>query len=250
MFSLNLESKQPERDLLIAELFEANCTGITELSDTHLRAFFDDSDQAHAAGIRFGGTPEPAEYRDWVAESQSNFGPQLVGERFFLVPQWLDDATPPGRLRIAVNNGLAFGTGKHESTRLCLMLLERLVQPGLTVLDIGTGSGILSEAAQMLGAAHVFACDIDHTAVEIASRSGIHAFTGSAEAVRSQSADLLVANISPEAITAMGDHVQRILKPGGVAILSGLELRDVVPFQPAEVHTEGNWKALVVHHQP
>jgi len=246
MFSLDLESAQPDRDLLIAELFEAGCRGINELSDSRLRAFFDDETSVEASRTRFGGTVQPADQRDWVTEAQQSWEPQLIGERFFLVPQWRDDPTPPGRFRIVVNNGLAFGTGKHETTRLCLTLLEKWVKPGMTVLDIGTGSGILSEAALHLGAAHVFACDIDHTAVEIATLNGIAAFTGSAEAIRSNSADVLVANISPEAITAMCDEVPRLLKHGGTAILSGLELHDAVPFQPAEMHTEGNWKALVV----
>ncbi len=246
MFSLELESPQPTRDLLIAELFDAGCTGINELSDWSIRAFFDDEQTAAALATRFGGTPEPAEDRDWVVESQRSFEPQTVGERFFLVPKWRDDPTPPGRFRIEVNNGLAFGTGKHETTRLCLALLENYVKPGMTVLDIGTGTGILSQAAKLLGATRVYACDIDHGASEIARQHGIEAFTGSAEAIASGLADVLVANISPEAITAMRDEVPRLLKPGGVAILSGLELHDEVPFTAAEIHSEGNWKALII----
>ena len=246
MFSLELESPQPTRDLLIAELFEAGCSGINELSDWSIRVFFDDELTAQASAQRFGGTPEPADDRDWVTEAQLSLQPQNVGNRFFLVPQWRDDPTPEGRFRIEVNNGLAFGTGKHETTRLCLALLESQVKPGMTVLDIGTGTGILSQAAKLLGAAQVYACDIDHGASEIAREHGILAFTGSAEAIRSGIADLLVANISPEAITAMRDEVPRLLKPGGIAILSGLELHDEVPFTAAELHTEGNWKALLV----
>lgn len=246
MFSLDLESPQADRDLLIAELFDSGCSGMNELSDTSVRAFFDDEQSAQASAKRFGGTPQPADDRDWVTEAQRSLEPQTVGDRFFLVPQWRDDPTPPGRFRIEVNNGLAFGTGKHETTRLCLGLLEKLVKPGMTVLDIGTGTGILSEAAKLLGAGRVYACDIDHGASEIALENGIDAFTGSAEAIQSHIADVLVANISPEAITAMRSEVPRLLKPGGVAILSGLELHDQVPFEPVELHTEGNWKALIV----
>jgi ribosomal protein L11 methyltransferase len=246
MFSLDLECTQATHDLLIAELYEAGSVGITELSDTSLRAFFDDEQSAEASGLRFGVTPQPADTTDWVTEAQQSLQPTLVGERFFLVPEWRNDPTPEGRFRIQVNNGLAFGTGKHETTRLCLMLLETYVKPGMTVVDIGTGTGILCEAALLLGAAKVYACDIDHTAVEIAEAHGIPAFTGSADAIRSHLADVLVANISPEALTALRNELPRILKPGGTAILSGLELPDEVPFTATEVHTEGNWKALIV----
>jgi len=246
MFSLDLESTQPGRDMLIAELFEAGSTGINESHDTVLRAFFDDEEAAVASAKRFGGTVERADETDWVTEAQRSLAPQLVGDRFFLVPEWLDEATPPGRLRIEVNNGLAFGTGKHESTRLCLELLERLIRPGMTVVDIGTGTGILSEAARLLGAGIVIACDTDHYAAEIARSHSVAAFTGSADAIRSGVADLVVANITPETICALQNELRRLVKSGGVLLLSGLELQDEVPFRAAEVHTEGNWKALVV----
>ncbi len=246
MVSLDLESAQPERDLLIAEAFEAGCAGITELSDLRVRVFFESEPDAQRFQAKFGGAVELAEERDWVSDAQQGWEPQLVGERFFLAPQWRDDPTPTGRFRIVVNNGLAFGTGKHETTRLCLTLLETWVKPGMTVVDIGTGSGILAEAALHLGAAMVYGCDIDYTAVEIAKANGIVAFTGSAEAIRSGVADLVVANISPETITALAGEIPRLLRAGGTAILSGLENHDEVPFRPAEVHSEGNWRALVV----
>ena len=118
-----------------------------------------------------------------------------VGERFFLVPEWRDDPAPPGRFRIAVNPGMAFGTGVHETTQLCIEALERVVRPGIAVLDVGTGSGILAQAARLLGAAKVYACDIDPVAVAIAGNG----FIGSVNAVASAKVDVVVANISPEA---------------------------------------------------
>ena len=86
-----------------------------------------------------------------------------------MVPEWLTDPTPPGRLRIEINPGLAFGTGGHESTRLCLAALERYVQPGTSVLDVGTGGRILAIASHLLGAGRVFACDVDPLAIEVAA---------------------------------------------------------------------------------
>src|ERR1700720_323256 len=116
------------------------------------------------------------------------------GSRFFLVPAWRDDPAPAGRFRITVNPGMAFGTGVHETTQLCLEALEKYLTPGMTVLDVGTGSGILAEAARLLGARFVYACDTDPVAVQIAG----HGFVGSVDAIAGASVDLVVANISPE----------------------------------------------------
>ncbi|MDQ6677850.1 MAG: 50S ribosomal protein L11 methyltransferase, partial [Acidobacteriota bacterium] len=109
MFSLDLKSAQDTRDLLIAELHEAGSSGIIELSDSQLRAFFDDDRAASRLQNRFGGISQPADTRDWISEAQQSLQPQLVGGKFFLVPEWrTEEPTPPGRFRIEVNNGLAF----------------------------------------------------------------------------------------------------------------------------------------------
>jgi ribosomal protein L11 methyltransferase len=156
-----------------------------------------------------------------------------IGERIFVVPEWRDDPTPPGRIRIVVNAGLAFGTGAHETTRLCLEAIERTLQPGAVMVDVGTGSGILCEAAIKLGAGRAWAADTDPAAVAVArenfARAGISvpAFVGSADAVASNIADLIAANISPAWIAGLAAEWVRILKPGGVGILSGFEAADV-----------------------
>lgn len=228
MFSLYLECRQAEKDQLIARLWECGSGGITE-SDLPedrcgLRAFFADDAEAPALSREFAPWSafcQAEEPRDWVAEARSRLAPMSVGARFFLVPEWRDDPTPPGRLRIVVNPGMAFGTGAHESTQLCLEALERELKPGMTVLDVGTGSGILARAAALLGASRVIAADTDPVAVELARQP--LSFVGTVDAVRGASVDLAVANISPEAIIALAPHLVRVLRPGGVAIVSGFE---------------------------
>ena len=148
MFSLEIDCDTDDRDLLIAELWEWGCAGIVELPAGAVRAFFEDSTDRRPLLAMFPGSRERTEEeRDWVQAARDLLQPMEVGRRFFLVPEWRDDPTPAGRLRIAVNPGMAFGTGVHETTRLCLEAMEHWVQPGMTVLDIGTGQGILARAA-------------------------------------------------------------------------------------------------------
>jgi ribosomal protein L11 methyltransferase len=255
MFSLELRCPPDERDLLLAELWEQGSAGIVELSESRLRAFFEDAADRHALLARFDmfdPVPRAEEERDWVAYSRENWQPILAGSRFFLVPEWRDDPAPPGRFRIAVNPGLAFGTGVHETTQLSIEALERHVQPGMTVVDVGTGSGILSQVAELLGAARVIACDNDPLAIEVA-RTNLRTallFAGSADAIEANTADLLVANINPEALAAMAPELARVLRPNGTALLSGLEGDDATEIRTAvrgtlkAEHRKGDWWLL------
>jgi len=141
---------------------------------------------------------------------------------------------------------MAFGTGVHETTRLCMEALERHLRPGMDVLDVGTGSGILAEAARLLGAGKVYACDIDPVAIEIAGLG----FVGSADAVASAAADLVLANISPEAILRLAPELLRVLRPNGMLLASGFELQDLESLRaalpPGKVHAKGDWALLEI----
>jgi ribosomal protein L11 methyltransferase len=177
--------------------------------------------------------------------------PMSVGTRFYLVPAWRDDPAPAGRLRIAVNPGLAFGTGVHETTQLCMEALEDYLAPGMSVLDVGTGSGILAVAARLLGAASVTACDTDAVAVEIAGKleDPPWLFVGSADAVASGCADVVLANISPEAIVQLGPDLLRVRRPGGVLLVSGIESGEVAGMQAKmpqarETRHKGDWALM------
>jgi len=248
MFSLEIDCDPEDRDLLIAELWEQGSAGIVELNPQTVRSFFEGSLSRTLLLRMFPGARiREEEERDWVQSSRDLLQPMEVGRRFFLVPEWRDDPAPEGRFRIVVNPGMAFGTGVHETTRLCIEALEDYLQPGMSVLDVGTGSGILAKAAKLLGAGKVTACDVDPVAVEIAGEG----FTGSVDAVASGAVDLVMANISPEAIVSLSADLQRVRKPGGVLLASGFEGHEVEQVRAAlpearEVRRKGKWALLVV----
>ena len=248
MFSLEIDCDPEDHDLLIAELWEQCSAGIVELNPRTVRSFFEDSANRAALLKLFPGARQrEEEARDWVQSARDLLQPMEVGRRFFLVPEWRDDPAPQGRFRIAVNPGMAFGTGVHETTRLCIEALEDYLRPGMSVLDVGTGSGILAKAAKLLGAGNVTACDTDPVAVEIAGQG----FVGSVDAVASGAVDLVMANISPEAIAALAGDLLRVRKSGGVLLASGFEAHEVEQVRAAlpearEVRHKGKWALLVV----
>jgi ribosomal protein L11 methyltransferase len=229
LFSLLLRVPEQDHDLVIAELWERGTAGVVQ-QDGALEAFFDDAADSTALFRHFAPfSPEvrQSEHADWVRQTQDSFPPQLIGDRFFLVPPWNRDPAPAGRIRLEINPGLACGTGWHPCTRLCLEALERYVRPGYRVLDVGAGSGILSAAAALLGAGLVVGCDIDGDAVRIArERIAVPLFVGSADAVASGSFDVLVANISARAARDLFPELRRVAE---VLILSGFPTAPALP---------------------
>jgi len=196
-------------ELLTLRLWEAGTLGITE-GDGFIDAFFEDLNVASQFG-----DPQAVEEQDWVARTQEAFPPLLVGEKFFLAPPWRTEPTPPGRLRLVINPGAQCGTGYHRCTQLCLEAMERIIRPGDSVLDVGSGSGILSIAAKLLGAGRVVACDIDPDALR-----PVPFFVGSVDAVRSNTFDLVVANINEDVLGSMRADFERVAPK---RILSGFQ---------------------------
>ena len=215
-WSITLDAPEPERDQLIADLWEAGTVGVTEDEDW-VRAFFEenvDSDQVIKQFSLFHPRFDVIEDHDWVSHAQSMWQPIAVGERFWLVPEWEEDAAPEGRMRLPMRPGLACGSGSHPATQLCLQALEKTLSPGASVVDVGTGSGILAEAARLLGAAFVVGCDIEHDSTLVAKRNvpEIALFTGSLRSIRSGAFDVAVANLNAATIATLGSDLQRVAR--------------------------------------
>jgi ribosomal protein L11 methyltransferase len=223
VFSLSMQVEDDERDLLIANLWDAGATGLTE-EDHGLRAFFGAENDARMLVKQFGDfrpTVQEEEETDWVRFAQSQWQPFAVGERFYLVPEWMDDPAPDGRLRLVMHPGMACGSGTHPATRLCLMAMERHVQPGASLIDVGTGAGILADAGRLLGAKPVFGCDIEHQATMVARNKldgSISLFTGSARSVRSKAVQWAVCNLN---VATLKNLSQDLLRISDSLILSG-----------------------------
>jgi ribosomal protein L11 methyltransferase len=212
---------------------------------------------------------------DWLAKSREGFGSIQVGRGFHIRPLWEDGPAPAGRVAIAVNPGLAFGTGGHETTRLCMGLIEDLADQGALqdpVLDIGAGTGILALTAWLCGARQVTAFDIDpdcgpamadllgHNARLLHGARPFEAFVGTLDDPRVRGPyRTLLANILLETIQDLLPRMGSITAPGGRLVASGIlvERQDealvslaACGFQPRRVAREGAWIAILAERLP
>ncbi len=198
---------------------------------------------------------------DWRNNWRQYFFPIPVGEKLLIRPTWRDEVDPEGRVVIDIDPGLAFGTGNHETTRLCLSELEKHICEGTTVLDVGTGSGILSIASVLLGAKEAFGVDIDPTAVRTAvENSELNNVSEKCTFVAGNltdkvegTYDVVVANIVADAIIMLSKDVAKFMRDDSLYIMSGIiegRLPDVLAaiqdkFEIIRTLSDGGWICLV-----
>lgn len=184
-----------------------------------------------AVGIDYAIDRKLCRNEDWENNWKKYFKPTPVGEKILIRPIWEEEYEANGRVVLNLEPGLAFGSGTHDTTRLCLETLEKYVTEGCSVLDVGCGSGILSVAAMLLGAGHAEGVDIDphavKTAAENAANNGFHEpdityIEGNLTDKISGKFDVVVANIVADIIITLSADVRNFMKPGAVFITSGI----------------------------
>ena len=174
---------------------------------------------------------------DWANNWKKYFHPMEIGEKLLIKPEWEELPEPSDRIVFNVNPGMTFGTGSHYTTQLCIEALEKYIEPGAKMLDLGCGSGILSIISLLLGASEATAVDIDPNAVDVAyenaarnnaDKSKYHVFAGNIltdEALQSKidgKYDVVAANIVADVIIGLAPAARRYMKDGGVFITSGI----------------------------
>ncbi|MEQ8197462.1 MAG: 50S ribosomal protein L11 methyltransferase [Clostridiaceae bacterium] len=198
---------------------------------------------------------------DWANNWKKYYKPTRIGEKIIIKPIWEEYKSQADDLVIELDPGMAFGTGTHETTRMCAQALEKYVKEDTVVFDIGTGSGILAIIAAKLGAKHVVGVDLDPVAVDSAKENlkfndvdNIEILHGNLLDVVDGKADLVVANIIAEIICILTPDVKKALNKDGLFITSGIihDRREMVinnleenGFEVLEVNKDGEWNCIV-----
>ena len=229
MLDEHILDAMPE-DVLVKAYFEEGASTPETLAFVRARL----SELAHMdLGFDLGSlefTRETVHEQDWAENWKRYYKPFRAGERIVVKPSWEPYEPFPEDLVIEMDPGMAFGTGTHETTYMCLQMLERYVRPGSACIDVGTGTGILAIAAAKLGAQDVLAIDLDEQAVAVAKeniqKNGmeqvVHAQAGDLLKDSIGKADVIVANIIADVICALCGPAKAHICPGGAFICSGI----------------------------
>lgn len=232
------------------------------------------AEQAEQSGAAVRIETSGLREEDWMNNWKQYFKPTEVGKKILIKPSW--EPLPKGNQRVvlAIDPSSSFGTGTHETTRLCIEALEDLVQPGAAVLDMGCGSGILAVAAMLLGAGSVTGVDIEEDSIRVsrenAARNGIREehfrlFLGNvladaalADQIGDWKYDVIAANIVADVIKAMVPLFGRYLKAGGKMVCSGIiveraeEVREALQkggLEVLDMKKDGEWAAIVAQNR-
>ena len=239
-----------------------------DIADESIRKIVADLEETKKRGegfLRFGSLEtgrREVDGDDWIDVWKKHFRPLHIGERVVVCPEWIGYAPAEGEAVVTLDSNMAFGTGEHETTAMCLELLQKYLKTGDTVVDVGCGSGILGIAAVKLGAAYAYLTDIDYVAVRSAEHNSEK--NGTADRTKVVLTDLLegsdvrgdviTANITADILCRLSESIPRFLKEGGTLILSGSiesKLTDVIcAYEKAglalvEQKRRGEWFALV-----
>ena len=250
---------RPSGDVLV------KCFLPLDIADEDIRSILADIEELKERSAFPLGTLETARREvdgdDWIDIWKKHFRPLHIGEKVVVCPEWIEYAPKEGEAVVRLDSNMAFGTGEHETTAMCLELLQQYLRPGDTVVDVGCGSGILGIAALLMGAGFAYMTDIDYVAVQSASHNAaLNGVDGRAKIALSdllEDADVrgqvMTANITADILCRLAGSIPKNLCPGGALILSGIiapKLAQVIAaYEGVWLHIEkqlqrGEWYAL------
>lgn len=218
------------------------------------------SEMYKANGIDFSMDTSMCLYEDWAENWKKYFKPINIGERLVIRPAWEPETVQNGRTELILEPGMAFGTGTHETTRLCLELLSKYTTEQSEILDVGTGSGILAVAGVLLGAKRALGVDIDELSVKTAKENAkLNGVADKTEFIAGNLTDkvsgrfnLVTANIVADVIMMLNEDILKFLSKDGIYIMSGIidtRENDVLEnlegkFEVLEILRERGWTAI------
>ena len=250
---------RPSADVLV------KCFLPLDIADEDIRSILADIEELKERSAFPLGTLETARREvdgdDWIDIWKKHFRPLHIGERVVVCPEWIEYAPKEGEAVVRLDSNMAFGTGEHETTAMCLELLQQYLRPGDAVVDVGCGSGILGIAALLMGAGFAYMTDIDYVAVQSATHNAaLNGVDGRAKIALSdllEDADVrgqvMTANITADILCRLAGSIPKNLCPGGALILSGIiapKLAQVIDaYEGVGLHLvkqlqRGEWYAL------
>jgi len=263
-------------DLISGLLWELEITGITE-EENHIIVFADEDANVNEERINkyleklksekllndYSIISESLPEKNWNELWEKGREVIRVSDKFVIKPTFKEYKALPGEIVLTIDPKMSFGTGEHQSTKLIIKLLEKYVRPGMRLLDVGSGTGILSIAAIKLGAAKAVAVDNDERCYEnCIENCELNSVTGKVKIVKGEISDikkdnfdLIIANIQKDVLLNIADQIIEKLKPDGITILSGLLVKDEkdieqqyikTGFEIVEIKLMDDWIAMVL----
>jgi len=273
IFKIYSNPSQP--DLISGLLWELEIAGITE-EENYLIVYTDEDANVNEQRIKiyleklksekllsdFSITSDSIPEENWNELWEKGREVIRVSDRFVIKPTFKDYKAQPGEIVLTIDPKMSFGTGEHQSTKLIIKLLENYVHPGMCLLDVGSGTGILSIAAIKLGAAEAIAIDNDERCYEnCIENCKLNSVTGKVKIVngeisdlKEKNFDLIIANIQKGVLLNIADKIKEKINPGRIVILSGLLVKDEkdikqhytkIGFEAVETESMDEWIALV-----